>query len=165
RLRASGDVNGGVAGDGLGVVRALHLIDSGEVVLVALLVLATAHLHLAHLVLDLIVVAQHVSLDEGVQEEGYQSPQHWGEPTAHRDLAELAPLDHLQTTGDRGNTLGHRGTDDAADDGVGGGDRPALARGDQQPQCRTEQGGHHDVGEVLRVEVHAVQVDDAGADG
>src|SRR5699024_2999370 len=51
------------------------------------------------------------------------------------------------------------------DDGVGGGDRPALARGDQQPQCRTEQGGHHDVGEVLRVEVHAVQVDDAGADG
>ena len=64
----------------------------------------------------------------------------------------------------QGEAEGDGGTDDASDDGVGGGNGQPLVGGEEQPQRSGDQRTHHDVNELQRLDVDDGEIDDTGAD-
>ncbi len=149
------------------VLQLFFLGQTLEEFLVPLAVLFALLLNILELVFRAIVVDQHGLLDCSVQQEGSDTAKHWRQKPADNDLDDATPLDHCPgiCDGVRYVAGGHGCTDDATDDGVGGGDRPAHHCCDQQPQCCADQRGEHDVGKVHRHDVDALEVNNAGLDG
>ena len=109
-------------------------------------------------------LAEHILLDQSVDDERGESAEGGGEHPGDRDLSDLGPLHHGESAGAGDEADGQGCTDDAADDGVRRRHRPAHPRCHEQPHCGAEEGRHHDEREVHRVDRHPAEVDDSALD-